>query len=434
MHSNGKLYGSDNGPNRNFGQEQENCTSIKPDPFEADELNLIVGGNYYGHPNRLRANNGDSRQCFYRRPNDVPNPLDANKNFTQPIAKLPSSTNGICEFQTEHFGGQLRGQLIVGQWQSSLRNIKLSADGLTTVSGLNAFPPKLVDNGGLDVTQGPDGTLFVAGNGPTINKIFYNKPLDTVTYSGPKILSVFPRRGPRSGGSKLTIYGKNFFLNGPPTVKVGLSTCVNPVGTSTKITCTLPAGAGKSDVVLATGTEADSLIGGYRYTNGLPGVTLPPTPNPPTFAAPPPTPVMPPPTPLPPSAAPPTLAGSQFGVSGFTFVYAAPNNRDIADVGDCNNCFPFGTLVNIRADVFGVQFVGSVGFTLRKPSGSTVADSRIENVAPYAMWGDNSGSYIGVRLTSGQYTISAVAYEGPSLSGRLGSSLTKTFTISTLRK
>jgi glucose/arabinose dehydrogenase len=138
-----------NGPNRNFGRESVTCSLDADDPFEPDELNLIVSGKYYGHPNRLRGGNGDPRQCTFRGPQDV------NETYTQPIAKLPSSSNGICEFQTEHFGGQLRGQLIVGQWQSALRNIKLSADGLTTVSGISAFPPKLVDKGGLDVTQGP---------------------------------------------------------------------------------------------------------------------------------------------------------------------------------------------------------------------------------------------------------------------------------------
>ena len=428
MHSNGKLYGTDNGPNRNFGKESVTCDLNATDPYEPDELNLIVEDNYYGHPNRLRGENGDPRQCTFRRPEDVV------EGYTKQIAKLPSSTNGICEFQTEHFGGQLRGQLIVGQWQSSLRNIKLSADGLTTVSGISAFPPKLVDNGGLDVTQGPDGTLFVAGNGATVNKIYYHKPLDTVSYTGPKILSVFPRRGPRSGGSTLTIYGKNFFLNGSPTVKVGLNTCANPVGSSTKITCTLPTGAGKSDVVVTTGTDADSLIGGYRFTNGLPGVTLPPSPQPPTFPPPAPTPVPPPPTPLPPSDAPPSLSGSEFGVSGFTFVKAAPDNSDIAAVGECNNCFAFGTLVNIRAEVFGEEFIGSVEFSLEKPSGSTVGGSQIENVAPYAMWGDNNGDFVGVALTSGTYTISAAAYAGPSTSGQLGGSFTATFTISALRK
>jgi len=151
LHSNGKLYGTDNGPNRNFGQESVACDVNATDPYEPDEVNLIVQDNYYGHPNRLRGENGDPRQCKFYGPDDT------GAGFTPPIAKLPSSTNGICEFQSEHFGGQLRGQLIVGKWRSELRNVKLSADGLTTVSGLGTFPPKLLDQGGLDVCQGPDG-------------------------------------------------------------------------------------------------------------------------------------------------------------------------------------------------------------------------------------------------------------------------------------
>lgn len=141
----------DNGPNNNFGQESVNCNLNATDPTNPDEVNLIVQGNYYGHPNRLRGDNGDQRQCKYY------GQTDQGPDHTQPIAKLPASSNGICEFQGDHFGKQLRGQLITGKWRGELRNVKLSADGLTTVSGLGTFAPKLLDAGGLDVTQGPDG-------------------------------------------------------------------------------------------------------------------------------------------------------------------------------------------------------------------------------------------------------------------------------------
>ena len=57
----------------------------------------------------------------------------------------------------KHFGGQLHGQLIVGRWTGELHNIKLSADGKMTTSRVDQFPPKLLDQGGLDVMQGPDG-------------------------------------------------------------------------------------------------------------------------------------------------------------------------------------------------------------------------------------------------------------------------------------
>lgn len=84
---------------------------------------------------------------------------DAQAN-TSPIKKLESSSNGIVEFQTEHFGGQLRGQLIIGRYKGALYNVKLSSDGKGALFREN-FPSKLVpdSDGGLDVTQGPDGTV-----------------------------------------------------------------------------------------------------------------------------------------------------------------------------------------------------------------------------------------------------------------------------------
>lgn len=109
LHSNGLLYGTDNGPNNNFGDESTGCNTQDIDPVDKDELNLIEDGNYYGHPNRMRGAS-DPRQCVYRHFDDL-------QNNTPAIKKLPSSTNGICEFQTEHFGGQLRGQLIIGRYK-----------------------------------------------------------------------------------------------------------------------------------------------------------------------------------------------------------------------------------------------------------------------------------------------------------------------------
>jgi glucose/arabinose dehydrogenase len=86
FHSNGKLYGTDNGPNKGFGNESIACNMKADDPYEPDELNLIQEGKYFGHPNRLRGSNGDSRQCVYRRPSET-----TTESYSAPIAKLPSS-------------------------------------------------------------------------------------------------------------------------------------------------------------------------------------------------------------------------------------------------------------------------------------------------------------------------------------------------------
>jgi ribosomal protein L35AE/L33A len=109
LHSNGKLYATDNGPNVGYGKRSIGCSARDEatDPEERDKLNLIVPGGYYGHANRKRGEK-DSKQCIWRSSNEPRNP-----SFKAPIMSFPSSTNGIIEFQTNHFEGQLRHNLIV---------------------------------------------------------------------------------------------------------------------------------------------------------------------------------------------------------------------------------------------------------------------------------------------------------------------------------
>jgi hypothetical protein len=61
--------------------------------------------------------------------------------------------------------------------------------------------------GGLDVTQGPDGSLFVVKSHD--GKVIYYKA-DELPWTTLKVKSVFPRKGPESGGSLLTLHGESF--------------------------------------------------------------------------------------------------------------------------------------------------------------------------------------------------------------------------------
>ena len=49
------LYATDNGPNGGFGDVSTSATTQKPVKNAPDELNLILEGAYYGHPNRNRG-------------------------------------------------------------------------------------------------------------------------------------------------------------------------------------------------------------------------------------------------------------------------------------------------------------------------------------------------------------------------------------------
>ena len=84
-----------------------------------------------------------------------------------------------------------------------------------------------------------------------------------------------------------------------------------------------------------------------------------------------------------------------------------------------------GVNLNIRANT-NPATVGSVSLNL---SGATTA-SRTENTAPYALFGDDSGDYLGQPLPTGSYTISGTAYSGRGLSGTNLGGLVVSFSIS----
>lgn len=257
LHSNGYLYGTDNGPNYEFGKTSVDCKTEAPDPFEKDELNLLEKGGYYGSANRKRGQT-DPRQCKWRS-----NTSPSDEEYTAPIALLESSTDGIIEFQSDHFFGQLRGNLILGRYKGGLYRAELSSDGRSVLRNPSMFNK----NGGLTLTQGPDGTLFVVKNDE--GKVIYLSPDESVASLGVDVKSVFPRRGPQEGGSLLTIYGDKLDALGRPTVTVGGMVCPlsGPVSAS-KLTCRLPSGTGTVDIVVSSGEQSDTFERGYRYIRG----------------------------------------------------------------------------------------------------------------------------------------------------------------------
>ena len=121
-----------------------------------------------------------------------------------------------------------------------------------------------------------------------------------------------------------------------------------------------------------------------------------------------------------------SLIATGEGVISFTLVngdtdidlFEIINNLDI----DLNTISGIG--LNIRVNTQGS--VGSVSIQLSGP----VSNTRTENVAPYALFGDAGGNYAGQALFAGSYSLSATAYSGAGLSGSIvGSPLTIGFTI-----
>lgn len=253
LHSNGYMYGTDNGPNNKYGATSVDCDEQTIDPHEDDELNLLEKGKYYGHANRKRGET-DPRQCKWRSATE-----NSDTDYTAPMIMLPASCNGIAEFQTRHFGGQLRGDLLIGRYKGALYHVTLSNDG-RSVAGKHKV---LESAGGLDVTQGPDGTLFVAQN--TKGKVITHSPVEPAL-GQLLVVSVFPRRGPKAGGSNLTLYGEQFGSN--PIVTVGGKNCPVQSNNGKKMTCKLPSGNGKADVVVTSGGKSDTFTDAYRYISG----------------------------------------------------------------------------------------------------------------------------------------------------------------------
>ena len=248
LHSNGRLYATDNGPNKKYGKKSTSCDDFGKDPEEADKLNLIEAGNFYGHANRPRG------ECVWQ----GGTAMNGN-NYTPPLLMLPASTNGIVEFESNHFRGQLRGNLILGQYSGSLFRVVLDEAGDTALFG----PSEFIHSGGLNLAQGPDGTLFVVK--VKSGEVVFHKPAEPPVGSV-TIKSIFPRRGDVGGGTLLQVFGEDLTdVRESTTVTVGGTLCPVLSSSPAKLECKLPPGSGPVDVVVRVGNKISALSKAYRY-------------------------------------------------------------------------------------------------------------------------------------------------------------------------
>jgi hypothetical protein len=105
------------------------------------------------------------------------------------------------------------------------------------------------------------------------------------------------------------------------------------------------------------------------------------------------------------------------------FFVDAQTNQDISTLDGCNGCVEASTLIDIRAEPF--DAVGSVELTLKGP----VTNSRVENNAPYALFGDVNGDYSGMILSPGSYTVTAQAFSLADMGGVAGPIKSVSFSI-----
>ena len=222
--TNGIVYATENSANGGFGQESTGADTQKP--FNSgvtmyDELNIIEEGNYYGQPNRSRGQE-DPRQNVYHYFYE-----DSTADYTAPIDTFASSTNGIIEYRSNTFDGQLRGNLITQKWNGFLYNVELSEDGQSTLNKSLLETEVVNDQGvtetknlleGLDVLTGFGGALISVDHSD--GAVYVSTPVDDLI-TNMVAYDISDWRAPASGGGQFTIGGTNFGTLEDTTVTIG---------------------------------------------------------------------------------------------------------------------------------------------------------------------------------------------------------------------
>ncbi|AKA36093.1 PKD domain-containing protein [Flagellimonas lutaonensis] len=113
-------------------------------------------------------------------------------------------------------------------------------------------------------------------------------------------------------------------------------------------------------------------------------------------------------------------------VESFTLINADTDSDlfEITDGMQIQESTIQGLGLNVRANT-NPTIVGSVSLSLTGP----VSNTRPENGAPYALFGDSGGDYFAATFSVGNYTLSATPYPNPSLGGTPGQPLTVQFAI-----
>lgn len=204
-----RLFVSDNGPNIGFGAASTSASTEAMDPYDVDEINRVEWGNYYGSPNRSRGR-FDDRQNIYMPSttgDDIPG------TFSQVVTSVPSSADGMIEYTASTFQGQMRGDLLVQQWNAQIQRIELDAAGRTVTS-----VSSLATLAGLALVQGPGGAVLSLDY--TSSRLRILVP-DDISVSGLTVYDIFPWRAPASGGAPFVIGGEGFGDLSDTTVTIG---------------------------------------------------------------------------------------------------------------------------------------------------------------------------------------------------------------------
>ncbi len=173
----GRLYTIDNGSNAGWGDVPVDPAGApttaatagsatnkvhEPGVSDPDALHLVTPGGYAGHPNPTRANRANTfNPANPQSPVATANPVEgyhppvgaANGSLTT----FGTSTNGLTEYMSANFGGEMTGNLLAASFDNTIYRIVLSADGTSVVSNTPLFAN--VGQIPLDVTTVTAGAL-----------------------------------------------------------------------------------------------------------------------------------------------------------------------------------------------------------------------------------------------------------------------------------
>lgn len=231
----------------------------------------VVENAYYGHPHRGRGRT-DPRQCVYQ-----DGVADIPGVYTAPLGLVESSTNGMIEYTANTFAFQLKADVIASKFavggDGKLFRLAINA----STSQLTGPPSIFADTSGLSVAMDRRGALVM----PQVmqGRVLLLTPR-APTPRAPFLTSVWPVRGPLSGGNTVTLTGVGLWApaaaaaagGGLPSVVFGGMPCggVLPVGTDgSTVTCTVPPGRAAARAVrvflIRGGVSTQSVGPDYFY-------------------------------------------------------------------------------------------------------------------------------------------------------------------------
>lgn len=293
LHSSGRLYTVDNGPNAGFGNTAVTCSErdrdiVYPIPGKPSDWPGTVKHNNgpiskaysLTRPDSLEFIRRDGATRFYGHPNfsrgecgwiDPLTGRDARGrrgpgNYEGPLQMLKSSVNAVVEYHVGGvFGGNLQGKLVLSTFKNRESyvveaGVRRDGKGPEVISEHGGLAGVVDGRGRIVFARVQLGTLL--GLVPVVGRL--------VAGGRMVVMGAMPFRHGREGGGVLRIGGM-FFGQEVMEVKVGGKECELKSVSKNWICCTMPkAGAGEAgkvvDIeVLKKGGESEVLKRGVWY-------------------------------------------------------------------------------------------------------------------------------------------------------------------------